>query len=330
MSDKALSSPSIITLHFDVPEHYIPLSLFIVSAKSAKDIIDNFIKGFSVPDTEFEILVRAPEQGGLIELLEIAVKYGAPLWAIFMSDPGKAFVKELTGHKPTYWARKLGKKIRKLSEVDMNQVCKMLLALMVIGFLQKDTIDLSYLEEICPSKERFRAACTARDRLFEACIRNKEVQGLGFDASHDFLIKRSKFKSYIVKKLTAKERETTEEEKNWKVDTVDLKVHSPNWKKEHKRPWQGSTSKIKNVSFYIEDENFWEKVKNKDIAPDFIDKMRVQCAYIEGVAKPKNVRVLRVLSYNYTLISKPLSFSELLTKLSDFTVVERDQNDLLS
>jgi hypothetical protein len=108
-------------------------------------------------------------------------------------------------------------------------------------------------------------------------------------------------------------------------------VHSPNWKRDNNRKWQGSTTETQDIAFVIEDDNFWHHVKIEDIIPHINDNMRVQWAYPEHViVKPTNVRVLRVLSYNGTSISDPLTTDELLTKLDTFVLEQKDQDDLFS
>ncbi|MFA4995415.1 MAG: hypothetical protein WC521_08970 [Bdellovibrionales bacterium] len=327
MSKPPSPSLGIIPLHFDVLEHHIPLSQFIDSARSAQDIIDNFNQEFFDKKLKYELLVVAPQPGGLIELLQVVLPIAAPVWAFLCTDIGKAFIKGLTDHEPSHWAELAGKKTRELSEIDKSKLCTMIIALMVLGFLQKDSDDL---EKTGFSKEKFYTAYSARNKVYEGCISNTAVQGLGFDTSHNFPIKRADFPRFIVNVPAPTELQLLEEQPNWKVDIVDLIVHSPNWKRDNKRKWQGSTTEIQDIAFIIEDEKFWHHVKAKDIDPDINDNMRVQWAYPEHAVKPTNVRVLRVISYNGTAISEPLTNDELSAELNAFTIEQKEQNDLFS
>ncbi|MDD3029392.1 MAG: hypothetical protein PHS57_03810 [Alphaproteobacteria bacterium] len=318
----------IIPLHFDVPEHHIPLSQFIDSAKSAQDIIDNFNRELFDKQLKYELLVVTPEVGGLIELLQVIIPIAAPVWAFLCTDIGKAYIKGLTDYEPSHWAELAGRKTRELSEIDIRKLCTMIIALMVLGFLQKDAADL---EKTGFSKEKFHTAYSARNKVYEGCIRNTEVQGLGFDASHDFPIKRADFPRFIVNVPAPIEVQALEEHLSWKVDIVDLIVHSPNWKRDNKkRKWQGSTTEIEDIAFIIEDDNFWHHVRIKDIVPDINDNMRVQWAYPDHATKPTNVRVLRVISYNGTSISEPLTNDGLFAELDDFAVEQKEQSDLFT
>jgi hypothetical protein len=328
-----LDSPlGLISLHFDVPEHHIPLSQFIDSAKSAQEIIDSFNQEFFDKQLKYELRVIAPQQGGLIELLDVLLTYGiAPVWAFLCTDIGKAYIKGLTDHEPAHWAELAGKKTKELSqelsEIDKKKLCTTIIALMVIGFLQKDTADL---QKTGLSKEKFRTAYSAKNRVYEACIKNPEVKGLGFDTSHDFPIKRADFPRFIVDIPAQPESPETEDNKIWTVDTVDLIVHSPNWKRDNKRKWQGSTTDTQDIAFIVEDDNFWHHVKVKDIDPDINDNMRVQWAYPESAVKPANVKVLRVISYNGKEISAALSEAELFAELTNFKIEQKEQVDLFS
>lgn len=331
MKEKRDSSFGLISLHFDVPEHHITLSQFIDSAKSAQEIIDSFNQEFFDKQLKYELRVVAPQQGGLIELLQVILPVAAPVWAFLCTDIGKAYIKGLTDHEPAHWAELAGKKTKEisqeLSEIDKTKLCTTIIALMVIGFLQKDTADL---QKTGLSKEKFRTAYSAKNRVYEACIKNPEVKGLGFDFSHDFPIKRADFPRFIVDIPAQPEPPEIEEHKGWIVDTVDLIVHSPNWKRDNKRKWQGSTTDTQDIAFLVEDDNFWHHVKTKDIDPDINDNMRVQWAYPDGAAKPANVRVMRVISYNGKNISAPLSEAELLAELTDFKIEKKEQVDLFS
>ncbi|MFA7275853.1 MAG: hypothetical protein WC043_03515 [Pseudobdellovibrionaceae bacterium] len=329
MKENLDSHLGLISLHFDVPEHHIPLSQFIDSAKSAQEIIDNFNQEFFENCIKYEVRVITPQKGGVIELLGIGVA-GYILekcWNFLESDIGKAYIKGLTSHEPTYWAEQLGKKTKELAEIDKKKLLTAVLALMVMGFLQKDTADL---QKTGLSKEKFRAAYSARNRVYEACIKNPEVQGLGFDTSHDFPIKRTDFPRFIVDIPAQLEPPEIEDNKIWTVDTVDLIVHSPNWKRDNKRKWQGSTTDTQDIAFIVEDDNFWHHVKIKDIDPDINDSMRVQWAYPAGAGKPANVRVMRVISYNGKEISDKLSETELFVQLTDFKIEQKEQVDLFS
>ncbi len=106
-----------------------------------------------------------------------------------------------------------------------------------------------------------------------------------------------------------------------------VKVNSPNWKREG-RKWQAETNSDKEVWFSIEDDAFWHHVRIKDIQPDINDNMKVQWAYPGDSAKPSNVKVLKVITYNGKKISEPLTHEELEKILQEYSVHESNQKDL--
>lgn len=330
---------SLIPLHFDVPEHHLPLKQFIDAAKSTQGIIDNFNKEFFDNKLKYQIHVVGPQNGGLIELLQIIVPVGAPIWAFLCTDIGKAYIKGLTGNEPAFWAEKAGEKTKdffadengenpqketsKTPEVleQEQYLASILVVQIVLGFLRQEP---DSLRRIGVSKSQFRSAYVAKNDIIQGCIDNKDVQGLGFDLSHDFPITRQNFLQHIV---DLPEEIELIEETEWIVETQDIIVHSPNWKRDG-RKWQAGTSKLKDIAFTMEDDFFWHHVKLKDINPDFNDNMKVQWAYPKGTQKPTNVRVLKVISYNGEKISKPLTNIELEAELQEFSIEEKNMNDL--
>lgn len=338
----------LVPFHFDVPDHRLPLNQFIDTAKSTQAIIDNFNKEFFDSKLKYQIHVVTPREGGLIEILQVVVPVAAPIWAFLSTEIGKAYIKGLTGKEPVYWAEKAGEKTKEyLSDenggpIEMpdqkekeevkkppetqeeKKTAAIIVVQITLGFLQKEPDELRRLGL---SKEKFREAYHARNKIYQGCIGNKEVKGLGFDETHSFPIKRKDFPRYIVDVPPDDEEKETDDNQQWVVDTPDIIVNSPNWKRDG-RKWQAETTKFKDIAFSIEDETFWHHVKIKDIQPDINDNMKVQWAYPEGALKPSNVRVLKVLSYNGKKISDPLTPEELAKELQDYSVREKEHPDL--
>lgn len=323
----------IIPIHFDVPQHSLPLKQFVNSAEALQAIVDDFNKNIFDGELQYELHIIPPEQGGLLELVELVVNNeallaGGGIWAFLSTDIGKGFVKGLTKQEPRYFAEKLGEKIRSLfegspnesgeREVDQNKLAVALVAVivsqMVIGFLEHQP---EHLEKIGISKKKHRDAYVAKNIIIQGCIDNPNVAALGFDATHNFPIPRSGFAHHLA---TIPLKEELEIDPTWTVEITDIVVYSPNWKREGKRQWQGDTTQTKDLSFSIDDDYFWEHVRLKDIQPKIKDNMKVQWAYpaVSG-KKPTNVRVLKVLTYNGMRISDPLIDEALAEVLGDFS-----------
>lgn len=117
----------------------------------------------------------------------------------------------------------------------------------------------------------------------------------------------------------------------WKVESTDIKANSPNWDRGG-RLWQAKCTDGEEVTFKIDDDEFWKHVEQKGIKPDINDSMKVQWAYPKynsRYAKKRNrVKVLKVLSFNGKNISKPFNDNELISLLHDYSHVENDQGEL--
>lgn len=354
----------VIPFHFDVPNHSLPLNQFLDTAKNAEEIIKCFNTEIFSDQLKYKIMVRPSEKGGLIEVLQLIVLGGAPVWLFLNSDIGKGYVKGLTGHNPEYWAEKAGEstanylqddnsgqmkqvtddteekastedntqlvpikeevpkiETKRLS-VTQKKITSVVITQMTLGFLQKKTTEI---EKIGLTRAKFRDAFNARNKIYKDCLDNKDVQSLGFDFSHDFPIKRKEFPEFIV---DVPEEPEEEETVNWAVEIADIKVNSPNWKREG-RKWQAELSGEKEVWFTIDDDAFWHHVKIKDIQPDINDNMKVQWAYPED-SNRNNVKVLKVLTYNGRELSKELSANEIAKELGLFSIVEDNQRDLFT
>lgn len=342
-------NPGEVIFHYDVDRSSIPLSQFVDSARAAQEIIDDFNDKLFDKRIKYDLHVGTPEEGSLIEVLMILVGIPGSVLAFLGTDIGKAFFKGLTSQEPGAWAEEVGKKIRAqierlkpaaplpatqedavvpaeptaLDKETDKRLEAEALALILIRFLELDT---ERLRAIGITPEKFRSAFNGRNRIFEGCINNPEVQGIGFDRTPSFEIKRGDFPRRITQ-LPEPVLEEISLPTEWSTETVNIVVNSPNWKRDG-RKWQAATSKQQDISFTVEDDRFWFSVERKDIQPDIRDNMRVQWAYPAGLSKPANVRVLRVLSYNGKTISEPLSELELRALLTSVHIIEPETPDL--
>jgi len=321
----------IISLHFELIEHSLPLNEFIDTALSAQEIIHCFNNQFFEGHAQYEIVVLPPIPGTFTSLLAIRPKLrkaalvtgaigGSLLWFI-ESDVGKGYVKGLTGHEPAYWAAQLGEShndtIEHLidpGEVEKQHECAMLiLAETTKGFLEKDSVSLRKSDI---SKQKFYDAYKARNQFYQACFQYGAIEGVGFDGTDNFPVKRNNFLSYVVD-LPRKEEELLNP--NWLVGIEFVYVTSPNWDREDdQRGWKGKGSDGKTIFFSIEDEEFWKLVQSVALHTKVVDVLKVQWAFSEGNGNKKNIRVLRVLEFNQDIISEPLDDRELRVILKNY------------
>ena len=345
--------PGEIVYHFDVDRGSIPLAQFIETARATQEIIDDFNKSLFDEKLKYEIRVKTPEEGSLLEVLTVVVMVGGSILTFLGTDIGKAFFKGLTTESPAVWAEKVGTVIRQhlpkskasvetgdskiLAEaVDLvpgaspaddisREIEGEAIALILIRFLEVGT---ERLKEIGVTPEKFRAAFQGRNRIFKGCIGNPEVKGIAFDRSSDFSIKRDDFPKRITQ-LPDPSPDDSVKPSDLSFETVDIVVNSPNWKRDG-RNWQAAAGKYQDVSFSVEDENFWRRVEQRDpdLKPSIRDNMRVQWAYPAGTTKPSHVKVFRVLSYNGRQLSNSMTDQEIQALKSTVHFVEPETPDL--
>ncbi len=173
---------------------------------------------------------------------------------------------------------------------------------MPIYFLNEDP-NVLFNNNITP--ERFRKSFEARNAIYNACIKNKEVQGLSFSRTGVFPIERADFKKKIIEIPDEADKDTetkTQELQYEQYEIVEIVVSSPNWNRTG-RGWL--TQNL--ITFNIEDDRFWEYLKNERITPRVKDRMRVQWIYQGKKSSQHKTIALKVLSYNGGTISEPLS-----------------------
>ena len=335
--------PGELVFHFEVDRNSIPLKQFVDTARASQAILDDFNEQLFDKKFKYELHVKTPEEGSLVEILQLIAVGGGAVWAFLCTDIGKAYFTALTDREPAYWAEKAGLKTRQIfqgvlqsekSEGDaapdqsptseeIAQLDAELVVALVVAFLEANS---DKLQKVGITPAKFRKAFSGRNSVYRGCIDNPEIKAISFDRAETFQITRQEFPRYI-ENIPEAEIEESSTSSSWNIEAVDIIVNSPNWKRDG-RKWQAAKDKFQDVSFSIEDEAFWHHVDIKDIQPDIRDNMRVQWAYPSGHSKPSSVRVLRVLTYNGKTISAPLSEQELLSQLDEVYIVEPETRGL--
>lgn len=329
-----------IILHFDTDEHAIPLEQFVSAANSIEAITENINTVMFGGELKIRYYVGTPKTGGVIELIyPLIIGYGIGVLTNLGSSLCDGIIKGFTKKNVYEWGEQIGISGEELAARFSNKdkppkendesnrlLIGKIMSETTTGFIRSEVVEL---EQIGVVNDNFSQALNARNKIFEDIINNPKVKGLGFDNSHDFTYQRNDLPRNIVsipKRAPVEELEETEQIV-WIEEITDIVVHSPNWVREG-RNWQASNKKFKSITFKIEDEAFWKHVDVKDIIPKIKDSMKVQLAYILEDSKPKNVRVLRVLTYNGTKISKALSGDALSQALNEYIPVKKENDDL--
>jgi hypothetical protein len=327
-------------IHFDVPEHFIPLELFIETAEAVSKIAENLNEEVFSGQIEYHLLVLPAEDGSFKTKLAIFVTATlSGLWIFVESDVGQAFIKGLTGQKPEYWAEIAGSEVREqlLSDEDVGTVqehegekdkcaAAKLLTSSTRGILENSSEQIA---RTGVSGDSFDKAIEGRNDFFESCIAVEDLRAVGFADEPKFPIDRAQFVDQIIVS-----REPEEEDNSWKVEITDLTVTSPNWDRSDKhRLWKGKAVGGTDRYFKIEDEAFWLRVERNEIQPKVLDSIRVQWAYRIQHNKMREIRVLRILMYNGKAFSQPLdpeALAAILGRFSQHSSANAVQPDLFS
>lgn len=182
--DKNKTKPELLSIHFDVKDHYINKDNHVLGIEATSTIIDELNKRLFDGKLEYEVLVFPSEEGSFKTKLAVKISTVAML-ALTLSENGlfKGIVNDLTGAEWDNYT--IGQNIG--------------------GFLRDTTkrlfvTDVSTLEKIIPSSMNFDKILKVKSDFYNQCIENEEVKALGFDDTENFPIKRNQFFNHIITK----------------------------------------------------------------------------------------------------------------------------------
>lgn len=317
-------------IHFGVDDHFLNLDTFIRTADSARRIIEAFDSTFFQGSLEYELIVLPPEPGTFLSSLGLWIGGGvAAAFAFIDSDIGSAYIEALTGKPPTYWAAEAGETSREFieslsdvgQEADERAACRAsarVVVAMTRGVLEKETDQLA---TIGMELGELPAALDARADFYLACIEDSDVKRIGFTPEDDFPIPRSSFPERAQR---PERKEKDDDSLPWEVSIESIYVTSPNWdqKDQKSRQWKGKDQIRRDCYFVIEDAEFWNLVRRKDLRVEVLDNLKVQWAFQITGDRPKNRRVLRVLEFNGGKLAEPLAPDAIRAILGDYSTVD--------
>lgn len=350
-------------IHFKVEDHFLKLETFIKTAESAQRVMAALDETFFQGSLDYELIVLPPEQGSFLSRLGLWVGGGiTSLFAFANTEIGSTYIEALTGHPPTYWAKRVGQhnketledlqewieglppeKLEKLQAdeeppakgatslrpADQEEACRVsarIVVEMTRGMLDLETVDL---ERMGVETGSLPDAMDARGDFYHACLDDAEVHGIGFTTEEDFPVPRNSFPERAVKPTR---RERDDDPVPWLVSIESIYVTSPNWDKEDQRTrnWKGKDSIRRDCYFVVEDAEFWHHVRLKDLSVDVLDNLKVQWAFQEVNGRIRNRRVLRVLEFNGDKLADPLAPEAVRAILGDFSdaISQKDRPSL--
>lgn len=309
-------------IHFNVDDHYLNITTFIETARSAETVFEAFQREIFGNNLKFELVVLAPEEGTFLQ--KLGVRWVVPTLTalaaavVFLdSDTPAAFIEGVTGKPPSEWARELGEAVSDIgtdNPIDVHdedlapsveascRISANLLVSLTRGFLEKEDFEL---KKLVREREDLFDALEARAEFYAACIEDVEIAGVGFTSEDHFPIPRSAFVARAEKPVRKKQ---DDEPPEWLVSIDNVYVNAPNWDEEdqHNRKWKGKDSNGRACYFVIEDAQFWQLSKKKTLHVEGIDNFKVQWAIRFLDNKVKERRVLRVLELNNRTLAAPL------------------------
>lgn len=348
------SAIEVLPIHFDVPEHFIPLRTFIDTASHTEEIVASLNAEWFAGELEYEVVVIPPKPGTFLIGLGIAVvAVTAAGWKFLHSDVGKAFVRGLTGEEPAHWGEWAGKRIRErftaklvgadgeplptapdatpavTIETPVQELTLQKASTSIILVESTKSIlvkEVSELRRVGVDPQRFRETFEARNEFYRACWQEKELRAIGFDESDKFPIGRRDFARLQV---SLEPREDTPETEPSTVDVTSVTVTSPNWERQDAaRSWRGKDASGKYRFFKVTDEAFWALAEADKLNLRGLDVMKVQWAFQGRGRQAKNFRVLRVLEYNGDLLADPYDDAALDGILGPHRKTGSDHGDL--
>ncbi len=332
-----------ILIHFDVDNHSLPIDQFVETAQATKKIIEALNKEFFGGHVKFDLMILPSEKGSFKEFLIVTVALTSIVAAtttainqglgILERDAFKVYIEALTEHEPSYWIEETALKHKKMiSQNETERIRESLIKREYVttilsesakGFLQKNNNELN---KAGIDIKNFYYAYEGKNEFYDSCF-NYSIRGIGFNEREDFPIKRNDFLNMKVYLPDFDEHIHSD------IQIWDISITSPNWiQNDKQRKWRG-TYKNKSIGFSIEDNNFWNSIKRDDIKITSSDSMKAQLVEVHRTKEGKErneYKVLRVLEYNRTEISKPMSNQELEEKALDSTKNKPNEVDLFN
>lgn len=190
----------IFHIHIDKTDHCLTADEFIQTVNSAKLIYNNLVKDLLNDDSGSELSILAPKEGGVdINLVinissqtsEMVSKAGVAIAAagfilkFIESKIGIAIIKQNLGKDPVYYVE------------HPDELLKDLLIFIYIKPVAEIKKLIDDLKEFNADIVKLDASIKAKSDFYKICISNKEINGVGFDSTEDFAIKKNDFINHL-------------------------------------------------------------------------------------------------------------------------------------
>jgi len=332
-----------ILVHFDVSDNQVRLETFIKSAKAAQKSVQAVNNAYFGGEFVFEIVVLAPEAGSLKQFIGITWKAAqgagyayAILWsAIQMLDSQSVqdISRELYGKEPTEMiidkinrikeAREDGSVSEETLAMEAQQLVEELVTRSATSGLEFEPLKLR--KSKIPDNTKYEFS-QAQSDLFSGALADPDISGIGFSEEEEFPVPRNKFAERAVPPVRPEE----EEDEEYIMSTRDILVTSPQFYREDQatRKWKGRDVSGSFVLFEITDEEFWQKLKNREIDFGEDTVLKLQIATLKSARGRPTHKAIRVLAVDDEQIASPLSDDAVAAIIGSFSAAQYE-NDVL-
>lgn len=271
-------------INFKQENNYMSIADYEQILKSTKTIFENITQDIMNIGPDVKLMVYAPQKGCVVTIFGISITaYG--IFKFLESDIGKAFVEELTEHKPAYWSGQLAKLIKTII-VKLYSMSQQELEEFVEKFRKYD--------ECINKLDKSRKAVS---NVFQMCKNNPLIEAVGFQNEDIYAIAKNDFDKYIVGDIT--------KDLNSRRVLKHLKIIRPVTANNLKDKWTLAEIGVSEGQNYLmEDAKFQAKTLNGNFVKQGSNDDEIE-ALVEyrvvmknGEERPKDKKVLFVYSMN--------------------------------
>ena len=171
-------------INFKQENNYMSIADYEQVLKTTKTIFENITQDIMNIGSDVELIVYAPQKGCILTIFGISISVCA-IFKFLESDMGKAFVKGLTEHEPSYWTGQFGKLIRTLIVKIYSMTQEEL-----ENFIEK----YKQYDKMAYKLDKSRKAVS---NVFQMCINNSHIKAIGFNKEDIYTIEKESFDKHI-------------------------------------------------------------------------------------------------------------------------------------
>ena len=167
-------------IHYDVENHFIPMSDFLTASLSAEKIIADLNNQFYDGKLKYKLVIIPPEEGTFLKSIGFWVVIGTTVAAPIAQDYVLGAFEGIAKHPPSYYAQRHIQALKDLAT----------------GFF---SMEVDELEKCIPHHINLDRAFKAKSDFYISCQNNNLIKGIGFDNTKHFPVRHEHFKQHISK-----------------------------------------------------------------------------------------------------------------------------------